>query len=227
MDAPTSGADVDEANTAACRATERSNLYGFLAAVYREEPTPGFLRHLRDPSFLQVLAAAGVVLDRDLLRLPEEELVSELALEHTRLFLGPGKHVSPHASVHLPEGGGSLYGAPTVAVKRFIESTGVQYRPDYGGLPDHISVELEFMQQVVLAEAAAWGSLDCEQARTCLSVEKEFLDTHLAGWVPIFCEKVCQRAELSFYWQMAQMTQEFLRMERDELEETAQQDLLQ
>jgi TorA maturation chaperone TorD len=227
MDAPTSGVGVDEANTAARKAKERGNLYGFLATVYREEPTPEFLRHLRDPSFLQVLAAAGVALDQDLLKLSEQQLVSELALEYTRLFLGPGKHVSPHASVHLPEGSGSLYGAPTAAVKRFIESTGARYRSDYRGLPDHISVELEFMQQVILAEADAWDSLDREQARRCLSMEKEFLDTHLAGWVPVFCEKVCERAELSFYCQMAQMTQEFLRIEGDELEETAQQDLLQ
>jgi putative dimethyl sulfoxide reductase chaperone len=216
MDAPTSGAGVDEAKTAARRATERSNLYGFLATVYREEPTPEFLCHLRDPPFLQVLAAAGVVLDQDLLKLSEEELVSELALEYTRLFLGPGKHVSPHASVHLPEGGGSLYGAPTAAARRFIESTGARYRPDYRGLPDHISVELEFMQQVVLAEAEAWDSQDPEQARKCLSIEKEFLDTHLAGWVPVFCEKVCLQAELSFYCQMAKMTEKFLRTERDE-----------
>ncbi len=83
------------------------------------------------------------------------------------------------------------------------------------------------MQRVVLAEAEAWDSLDREQAKRCLSIEKEFLDTHVAGWVSVFCEKVCQRAESSFYCQMAQMTQEFLRMERDELEEAAQQDLLQ
>ncbi len=221
MDARTSGAGVDEAKTAARRATERSNLYGFLAAVYREEPTPEFLRHLRDPPFRQALAAAGVALDQNLLSLPEEELVSELALEYTRLFLGPGKHVSPYASVHLPAGGGSLYGAPTAAVKRFIESTGARYRLDYRGLPDHISVELEFMQVVVLTEAEAWGSQDHKQARKCLSIEKEFIDTHLAGWVPIFREKVCQQAELSFYCQMAKMTQEFLRMERDELDKTA------
>jgi len=227
MDARTSEAGIDEAKTAARRATERSNLYGFLAAVYREEPTPEFLRRLRDPPFLRALAAAGVALDQDLLSLPEEELVSELALEYTRLFLGPGKHVSPYASVHLPAGGGSLYGASTTAVKRFIESTGAQYRPEYRGLPDHISVELEFMQQVALAEAEAWDSHDREQAKKCMSTEKEFIDTHLAGWVPVFCEKVCQRAELSFYRQMAQMTQEFLRTERDELNETAQQDLLQ
>ncbi len=216
MDARTSGADVDEVNTAARRAKERSNLYGFLAAVYRGEPTPEFLRHLRDPSFLQVLAAAGVVLDQDLLNLPAEELVSELALEYTRLFLGPGKHVSPHASVHLPAGGGSLYGAPTAAAKRFIESTGARYRPDYHGLPDHISVELEFMQQVVLTEAEAWDSQDPEQAKRCLSIEKEFIDIHLAGWVPVFREKVCRQAELSFYCQMAKMTEKFLRTERDE-----------
>jgi len=216
MDARTSEAGVDEAKTAARRAMERSNLYGFLATVYREEPTPEFLRRLRDPPFLQALAAAGVTLDQNLLSLPGEELVSELALEYTRLFLGPGKHVSPHASVHLPAGGGSLYGAPTVAVRRFIESTGARYRPDYHGLPDHISVELEFMQQVVLTEAEAWDSQDPEQASECLSIEKEFIDIHLADWVPVFREKVCRQAELSFYCQMAKMTEKFLRTERVE-----------
>jgi TorA maturation chaperone TorD len=187
----------------------RSNIYGFLATVYCKELTKELLQHIKDPQFLGVLSDQGVQLDDDFLQRPEDELIEDLAIEYTRLFLGPDKHISPHESVHYERDDGDwgrLWGRSTVEVKKFIESAGLEYKPEYHGLPDHISVELEFMQEVSRREAQAWEEKDNDGALYCLNMERKFIEEHLVKWIPTFCDKVISEAELSFYREMAKLT---------------------
>ena len=208
MHAQIPGGGVDDEENLARKSRERSNLYGFLACVYRREPTADLIHRIKDPAFLERLADAGVEL-RGYLERSDHELLAELGQEYTRLFLGPGKHVSPHESVHVP-GGGSLWGEATSAVKKFIEQVGVDYQPDYTGIPDHISVELEFMQRLTDAEARAWGRGDEAGATGCLSIERRFIEEHLSRWITCFCDNVIQEARHPFYAQLAAMTSEFI-----------------
>ena len=141
-------------------ARQRSNIYGLLASVYRQEVTADLLHQVKDPQFLGVLSDLGIQLTSDFLQKPEEELLDELAVEFAGLFLGPGGHISPHESVHHQRSGGQcglIWGESTAEVKRCIESTGLSYNSEYSGLPDHISVEFAFMQQLTLKEDQAWG----------------------------------------------------------------------
>lgn len=214
------GADPEEM---AQKAITRSNLYGLLAAIYRVEPTADLLRQIKHPRFLEALAGVGVTLEKDFLDAPEEQLLSDLAVEYTRLFIGPGKHISPHESVHRKGHDQSLWGRPTVEVKDFIESVGVELRPDYHGMPDHISVELELMQKFTGAEAQAWQRGDHAEATMWLQREQEFTDKHLTSWVPAFCEQVVGQAELSFYREMAMLTKQVLETEKKQIQGLLQQ----
>ena len=201
-------------------AEHRSNIYGLLAAIYRREMTSDLLKQLKDPPILEVLSNLGIELNNGFMKKPEHELLEDLAVEYARLFLGPGKHISPHESVHHQRDDGQwgqLWGLSTAELKKEIESAGLSYQAEYTGLPDHISVELEFMQQVTLAEEKAWEDGDRNLALVCLEKENEFIEEHLARWVPIFCEKVIKEAELSFYREMAGLTQKFLEFEKEEI----------
>ena len=201
-------------------AGHRSNIYGLLAAIYWREMTPDLLKQLKDPPILEVLSNLGIELNNGFMKRPEHELLKDLAVEYARLFLGPGKHISPHESVHHQRDDGQwgqLWGLSTAELKKEIESAGLSYQAEYTGLPDHISVELEFMQQVTLAEEKAWEDGDRNLALVCLEKENEFIEEHLARWVPIFCEKVIKEAELSFYREMAGLTQKFLEFEKEEI----------
>lgn len=209
------GADSEEM---AQKAITRSNLYGLLATIYRVEPTADVLRQIKHPRFLEALVDVGVTLEKDFLDAPEEQLLSDLAVEYTRLFIGPGKHISPHESVHTEGHDESLWGRSTVEVKDFIESVGIEFRPDYHGIPDHISVELELMQKLTEAEAKAWQRGDYAEATMWLQLEQEFTDKHLARWVPAFCKQVVGQAELSFYSEMAMVTKEVLEVEKKQIE---------
>jgi len=201
-------------------AGHRSNIYGLLAAIYRREITSDFLKQLKDPSMLGVFSALGIKLNNGFLKKPEHELLENLAVEYARLFIGPGKHISPHESVHHKRDDGQwgqLWGSSTAEVKRIIESAGLSYQPEYTGLPDHISVELEFMQQVTLAEEKAWEDGDKKLAFACLENEKKFIEEHLAEWIPDFCDKVINQAESPFYRVMAELTQKIVEFEKNEI----------
>jgi TorA maturation chaperone TorD len=200
-------------------ARHRSDIYGLLATVYGQEITSNLLGQIKTPQFLGALSVLEVEGIDDLVQKPEAELLEDLAVEYTRLFLGPGKHISPHESVHHQrEGGqwGKLWGASTVEVKRFIEATGLSYNEEFKGLPDHISVEFEFMQQLTLREEKAWKE-DPGQTQSCRQVEKKFIEEHLICWVPSFCEKVIEETESPFYHAIATLTLSFIELEIDEM----------
>lgn len=206
------------ADVAARTAMERRSVYGFLAAIYRNEPSVDLLGQIKESAFRQALYAAGTRLGENFFNAPDAQLLPELAVD-TRLFIGPGKHVSPHECVQRWQNGGSLWEASTAAVKRFIESAGVEYRPSYRDITDHISVELKFMQQVTYIEARAWWYCDRAKAANRRRIERSFIDQHLVQWVPVFCKKVTRQTQLRFSREMAKLTKEFIEQEHAGLQQ--------
>ncbi len=202
---------------AAGNATERSNLYGFLAAVFRTEPTTELLARIGDPAFLEPLMEAGVDLGVDFSGDFGDGLIETLAVEYARLFIGPGDHVAPFAAVHLGGDGAMLWSRDTARVKAFIERAGFAYRPDYHDLPDHISAEMEFMHLVAAAEAEALVNGDAAEAERLRGLQRDFVGDHLAEWVPKFCRRIEDRAELPFYRGLAALTRDFIQSEKEAL----------
>lgn len=210
----TTSVDTERAETA----TARSQVYGFLATVFRAEMTEPLLAALEGPGLTEVLVRLGIDPSATIPDAPRDALLEELAVEYAQLFLGPGPHVSPHASVHKEEEGpaawGQLWGEETVRVKRFVEAAGLEYDAGYAGLPDHISVELEFLGRLAAHEALAWEEGDAESALFCLGVERKFIDEHVRAWVPGFCDKVAEHARLPFYRNIATLTKAFIGFDR-------------
>ncbi|MFQ6082704.1 MAG: molecular chaperone [Candidatus Aminicenantia bacterium] len=200
-------------------AQQRSNVYGLLAVIYGQEPTEEFLREMKKIGLVKGLLDLGFQFEEDFLKKPENELALELAVEFARLFLGPDKHISPYESVyHKREGEqGLLWGEVTVEVKKMIEASGLQFKKDYGGIPDHIGIELEFMSKLIRKEKQAWKKKDVATAIKLLKIEKRFIDEHLSMWVPLFCEKIIGEAKLNFYREMAKLTKEFILSEGKEI----------
>ena len=198
---------------------ERSHVYGFLATVFREEATAELLDEIEKPEYLRSLSAAGVTFGLDFFARPKQKLLEELAVEYAWLFIGPGGHVAPFASVYLGGEGGALWGPSTVWVKEFIASAGFDYRPEYHGLPDHVGVELEFMQHVTAQHASAAEQSDADAEAECRRIEEEFVAGHLARWLPEFCQKTIERATLPFYRELAGLAAGFIESESDFLAE--------
>lgn len=202
-------------------AGQRSAVFGFLARVFRKELTPSLIGRIKDPAFKQVLSDLGVNLGDEFYAQPEDELLEELAIEYTHLFLGPGKHISPHESVHHERDDGKwgqLWGNSTVDVKKFVETLGLSYKESDTSIPDHISVEMEMMQKLAEREQQAWGEDKVDEALYCLKAERMFVEDHLIRWVPSFCDKVEDQAEMTFYREMAKVTRDFIELEKSSLD---------
>ncbi len=197
-------------------AEKRSNIYGFLSTIFKEEVDSELLDQLRKPEFSGVLAGLGVQLDEKFWDKPEKDLLLDLAVEYTRLFLGPGKHISPHESVHKDQAG-LLWGDSTVEVNKFYEKCEYGLSPKYKGIPDHITVELELMQHLARRESEALREGNGVNVNKIRRLQKRFLSKHLIKWVPAFCEKVEESAELPFYKNFAELTRLFVESEHKEV----------
>ena len=98
-----------------------------------------------------------------------------------------------------------------------MQAAGLQTDDSFGGMPDHISAELEFMQQLLKKEADAWINEDDETAGNILSIEKRFFDEHLSQWATAFCDTVLEIAEHVFYRQFCDVTKVFMNFEEENL----------
>jgi TorA maturation chaperone TorD len=204
----------------AASALARGSVYALLAGIFRAEPTADLIRAFREPQFTTALSELGMDLGEAFHDVSPDRLAEDLALEFTRLFIGPGPHVSPHESLHVELGNVSenaYWGPQTVAVKNFIEATGLDYDDAFDGMPDHIVAEFEFMRRLTAREAEAWSEGDEALARNIIEIEKRFFEEHLSQWIPRFCDKVKDRAERAFYREMAEITQTFMGFEHETL----------
>ena len=169
--------------------------YFLFASLFREAPTV---------NLLQAIA-------KDFSR-------EEVAVEFASLFLVPGEGMIPSyesfycdtltidtstaCSAYFepevsPQGlKGFLCGPSTRSVQKAYEAFGFELGPSFHDLPDHVSVELEFMGRLL-------GSGKEEEA-------DRFFREHLGRWIGLFLDKVAMQQVSSFYRSVAPSLKEFL-----------------
>ncbi len=191
-------------------ASRRADTYRLLAEVFAAEPTAELLNRLRRPEVVEAFESLDVNVATELDRLEadlgEEGLIDEFQCEYARVFLGPGKHVGPHESLHRDDQPAQHWGPSTAEVKRFIEHHGLSYDEGFGGMPDHISVEFQFISMLADVEADAIEQANDEKADQALEIQRTFHREHIVGWVPTFCDKVIEVATLDFFKSFAHFT---------------------
>lgn len=198
----------------------RASVYGLLAEVFRSEPSSSFLEHLHHPSVESTLASLGCSLWEEVSHPSQDQLGEDLAIEYTKLFIGPGPRISPHESMHVEARFGEereLWSQDTVKVKKFMQAAGIEVSDGFIGMPDHITAEFEFMQQLLDAETKAWENDEDELAFNILRIEERFYNEHLSRWVGLFCDKVIKLTEHPFYKQFAEVTKGFIAFEKETL----------
>jgi TorA maturation chaperone TorD len=204
-------------NDLARTAMERAKLYGLLATVFHREPDPDLLKQLRNPGFHDLLAETGIDLGDDFFNDPLDEVRDRLSVEYTFLFLGPGKHIAPHESVQLKRGSGILWGEETSIVKQFMMAAGFELNEAANDIPDHISVELEFLSYLSAKESEAWQADDYQAAAAALGWQHRFVSNNIGKWVGRFCRAVEAAAETPFYAQFARLLRTFIAGEKSEI----------
>ena len=147
-----------------------------------------------------------------------EQLLNELRVEYTYLFINAVPHVPAPPYESCYDGAGRLMNEPVSQVLHLYREAGLTVRDDYDALPDHVSAELEFMfyliQQGMKTSQSIIEATDIWRKR-----QNEFLRQHLFKWVPLFLEKVNSNARIPFYRLLAQITESILNTEKNQIQE--------
>ena len=191
----------------------RRGLYRLFNRLLSNEIDQQLLDELRKPAFAAVINQLGISLDE--LTGDDDLILEQLETEFTRLFIGPGRHISPHESVQIKQDG-TLNGGTTVRVRQFIEVTGFQFKTDSKKYPDHICSEFEFMEALISKQIEAIATGDQEEAETSKMLQDEFLQRHLVLWIPQFCDEIEQSAKLPLYKALGRATSAFIQMENEQ-----------
>ncbi|MDP2846134.1 MAG: molecular chaperone TorD family protein [Candidatus Methanoperedens sp.] len=115
--------------------------------------------------------------------------IRELQSQYVRLFINalPQVPCPPYGSIYLE---GSCMGETTVTVRSIYRKYGFETDE----MPDHIAVELEFLDYLKQAG----------QSEEIADSDFVFLLTHLKSWAPAFFERVEKNDKNGFYRAVAQ-----------------------
>ena len=168
---------VAPANTAIARAT----LYNCLAAAFGDPPTARS-------------AAAWAKMQPSLPAAPLEDVQRA----YTALLVGPGQgYVPPYASIYLhpaESGKRQLWGPAAEAVEALYTEAGLAIAPGQPRVPDHLALELQFMQHLCAREADAEVRGDVTEAGAWRERQQAFLRVHLWPWLPRFASRLADAA---------------------------------
>ncbi len=190
---------------------QRARLYRVLARCYAAEPDVALGAALADPAIRALIAAFSPDTDVAALGPLTAAVCDGLAVEYTRLFLGPGPTVPPYESVHRPERGnaGRYWGDATVAFNRVLDGLGLALAEQFHGMPDHIATECELMALLLETEADARERGDTATADTCADGQAYVLGEHLGHWAQPLAARLGAAADAPFFHALADLTADF------------------
>ena len=198
--------------------TSKGNVY-YITSLLFKPPTENILDTVSEnlPTFEISLNLIG--LDPDTSTSLEHhmarESLEELRVEYTRLFVGS----PPFKAVCLPYESywrqSTIMGPPVGELAQLFEEIGMRLSNDFTDLPDHVSVELEFMSQIyrLLIDQNFDGN-EAEIERL-LSIKSDFVENHL-DWIDDFCVKVERESKIGYYRDLASLMRKLLEIERTE-----------
>jgi DMSO reductase family type II enzyme chaperone len=196
--------------------SNKAECYRLLAACYclpgPEFVEEGLVNSLS--SVLEIACPAAVPFAKDMAEsLAASNVKKDLLVDYSALFIGPfALRAAPYGSVYLdPEG--LLMGNSTIDAVKTYRKSGVEMDKDQKDMPDHISVELEFMYYLLAKEMEAEAAADKENTDRYRQAREDFMRRHLGAWVLKFTDKMKEGAKTGFYRGLAECTSAFLKQE--------------
>lgn len=181
----------------------RATLWAWLARAFWY-PEAAFLATLGDPIERAGLRQAAGGLDLasawDRLCLAVDALQGaplELGEEYTYLFERTVR-CSPHEGSYPPAPSAER-SQPLADLGSFYAAFGLQVSQQHRELPDHVSMEMEFLAVLLAKEAYAMSQGWQDQADICLQARGRFVAEHLGRWLARFSRRLSEEARLDFY----------------------------
>jgi len=204
----------------------RENLYRLLSRFYRIEVDEVFLNQLMSMTFPEECDDAdldeGYKMLNAWLLSPNEDPLTDLAVDYARVFLGAGIFEGPVAypyeSVYTSKERLIMQEARD-QVLAIYRAKGLDRIATFEVPEDHVSIELEFLAHLCRESREAFVDGDPSRAVAALKEQKEFIERHVGKWVPAFCSDIEDCATTDFYLAAAKITRGFLNMEQAIIDE--------
>ncbi len=209
-------------------AMARGAVYGLLSRMFLMPPDTGLVNSLKD-EFIPSLRELNVMtkpdtmtggLERlrlllsDLSEGDDEKLLMTLASDFTLLIRGIRPKDSPPPPYEGLYRGELLFGEATKKVMDEYGAFEVGPLGQYEGEPpDHIGLELAFMQFLCTQEAEGWKKGDEDRVQNAVTAQERFLSEHLGSWIGSLHEKVSARDETGFYSAVIEITRGWIELE--------------
>ncbi len=183
--------------------TARAEIYGLLAQLFYQVPSPELLAQLRvavtdapeEGGFLeeprrQVVAAARASSD------------SQIADEFNSLFGGVGKpEIYLFASHYLS---GFLNDKPVARLREDLDALGLQRDESMSETEDHFACLCEVMRYLIAGDDVRVANL---------TQQREFFAKHIQAWASDMADVISRHPKAEFYARLADFTQAFLGIE--------------
>jgi TorA maturation chaperone TorD len=194
-------------------------LYAVLAASLRSEPSSDVLEELS----IRISSLKSDMANRlqPALRRSIDALLTALAsatpevlvVDYADLFLaGKNGWGAPSESSYLE---GLLYGNATMDVIERYAQFGFVKEPSFTEPCDHIALECAFMAALGMELAAHASSGNRGELKRLVDAQSNFLQFHMARWVPGWAEKVKETAGTDFYKAVADLACSLIAADRD------------
>lgn len=196
----------------------RSKIYTLLKSVFLKPPSQDLLNYLRELNGVNDSASTpDVVKGLELLGKGANCEPEKLALEHTRMFIGPYRlPAPPYESVYRTDER-LVMQQPTIEVRKAYREAGLEVKGIHTNPDDHISAELEFMEYLCDKTASSLKNQDAHEAMKHTELQQKFLEEHLNKWIPAFSDDIIKNTEQDFYRGAALLLRGFISLERERM----------
>lgn len=195
------------------REKKRGDCYRLLSACFYQPQKDTFIQEELVKNLGELLrqsspdaSAHAAVMERVFLKYSEEDLL----VAYAKLFVGPNEILaSPYGSVYL-DGEKTVMGDSTMEAIKMYEEQGLSMDSEFRNLPDHITVELEFIYYLIFKEVEALEKSQWDAALDFIKKQELFLDNFLQRWVNPFCDRIKQGTDNEFYTSLADCVSAFI-----------------
>lgn len=202
----------------------RAKIYLWLSSAFLNEPTAEKLERLLSEQILQTMQqllpeSTDIPKLRDIRTKLKTSKAKEIGEEFERLFVVPNRqmYVPPYESCFKERTGndyGNIWGMTTLEVNALYQKGGFEAKlGDRSAAPDHIGLEFAFLSALCLREMDDAAKKD-DSVVKIRDLQRHFVDSHLARWLPAFAKTIRARSRTGFYASVASIAETFLKQDR-------------
>ncbi|GHT78858.1 dehydrogenase [Actinomycetota bacterium] len=150
---------------------------------------------------------------KQLANLPRDKAIERVAVEYTKLFIGPGTPAAPPWETLYQEGATVLFGQPTFDIKALLAKHGLKASADSHQLEDHLGIELFYIV------ATSDGFTQTAPTDQQIQEQLDFLGTHPLSFIQQLQAKAKAASVVGYYPALLELIWGFLLWDQELLKE--------